>query len=603
MSRHLPHSAAGHLPGVPAPILDALDRAPWLRDLTALAPALIAAVAIYAPTLGLFFAQDDVTFLLRATGAEPTPWSFARPISEGLAWRAMVTVFGLNPAPYHAVRLILHLAATTLVYFAARRLLGGRIAGGCAAVLFGASSVGFTALHWASCIVEVLATTLTLGSFVLWLEARARDSQMLSWLSALVMAGALLSKESTILLPLVLLCIAAREGPRRALAACAPHLVMVAAIVIAFFATRTMFAYGQYTGGNAYSMNFLPGFLLANFATYLAWCVSLLDPIRDRNAIMHPEAGWLGITLIALVVTGVFAGGRRDRAPFVIGTIWFAAFLLPVLPLAHHTYLYYLYLPWAGASWALVAAARALGSPAPLRIRIAAAALAIAGFIALEARGVRLRESAIAGGLPADKTVRESVLLRNAISGLREAQLPPGTHVGFVNPFPREHHDIAGANTMVPATAAAMHSYIPLEGAMRDGKSLQLFVPGLHYEGFAVLPPPGWEDVELFLFDNDGSLKALGRGAVAYAQLGRLMIDLQRPIEAEALLRRALLLGDATADTEYLLMIAVGSQGRMIEGYDAARAFLERWPRSPYAENIRTQILVGDTVIPAASSR
>ena len=100
----------------------------------ALLPALIAAVAIYAPSLGLFFAQDDVTFLLRATGAEPTPWSFARPISEGLAWRAMAAMFGLEPAPYHAVRLILHLIATTLVYFAGRRLLGGRLAAGCAAV-------------------------------------------------------------------------------------------------------------------------------------------------------------------------------------------------------------------------------------------------------------------------------------------------------------------------------------------------------------------------------------------------------------------------------------------------------------------------------------
>lgn len=147
----------------------------------------------------------------------------------------------------------------------------------------------------------------------------------------------------------MLLCAAAREGPRRALAACAPHLVLIAVIALAFLATRAMFLYGQYTGGDAYSTNFLPGFLLANPATYLAWCVSLLDPIRDRNAVMHPEAGWLGITLIAMVVAGVFASGRRDRAPFVMGAIWFAAFLIPVLPLAHHTYLYYLYLPWAGA--------------------------------------------------------------------------------------------------------------------------------------------------------------------------------------------------------------------------------------------------------------
>ena len=600
MSRHLPHSAGVPSSGRPVPFSVAFDHAPvWARDVLALAPALIAAAAIYAPTLGLFFAQDDVTFLLRATGAEPTPWSFARPISEGLAWRVMVAAFGLEPAPYHAVRLILHLFTTTLVYIAGRRLLGGRIAAGCAAVVFGASSVGFTALHWASCIVEVLAATLALAAFVLWLEARARASRTLLWISAIVMVGALLSKENTLLLPLVLLVAAGRDGARAALAACAPHLAFASLLVLGFLATRAMFGYGQYTGGDAYALSLAPGFLLANFSTYAAWSVSLLDPIRDRNAVVRPEAQWLGIAFIAMVIALAFWSGRRDRMPFILGIAWFAAFLMPVLPLTHHTYLYYLYLPWAGAAWALVAAARALGGRTPRPLMAATAAALMAGFIGVEARGVRLRESAVVAGLPADKTVRESMLLRNAISDLRKAQLAPGTRVGFVNPFPREHHAIAGEGAMDLATAATTRSYIPLEGAMRGGRSLQLFVPGLAYAGFAVLPPRGWEDVELFLFDNDGSLEPLGRGASAHTRLGQLMIDLQRPIEAEVLLRRAVLLGDESAETEYLLMIAIGSQGRMTEGYHAAREFLARWPQSPHAGIIRSQILPGDTVVPA----
>lgn len=90
---------------------------------------------------------------------------------------------------------------------------------------------------------------------------------------------------------------------------------------------------------------------------------------------------------------------------------------------------------------------------------------------------MRWRESASAGGLPADKIGHESVLLRDEISGLRDAQLAPGTRVGFVNPFPREHHAIAGSRAMDLATAATTLSYIPLEGAMRGGKPLQLFVP------------------------------------------------------------------------------------------------------------------------------
>jgi len=38
----------------------------------------------------------------------------------------------------------------------------------------------------------------------------------------------------------------------------------------------------------------------------------------------------------------------------------------PVLPLAHHTYLYYLYLPWAGLCWAFAGAAERLARRWPV---------------------------------------------------------------------------------------------------------------------------------------------------------------------------------------------------------------------------------------------
>ena len=53
----------------------------------ALPLALAVAAAVHAPALRTFFAQDDVTFLARARGIEPTPWSLARPLSEGWMWR------------------------------------------------------------------------------------------------------------------------------------------------------------------------------------------------------------------------------------------------------------------------------------------------------------------------------------------------------------------------------------------------------------------------------------------------------------------------------------------------------------------------------------
>src|SRR5213593_3732162 len=71
--------------------------------------ALAAAAIVFARTLQMFFAQDDVTFLSRARGLEATPWSMARPLSEGWVWRTLSALFGLHPLPYHAFNFALHL--------------------------------------------------------------------------------------------------------------------------------------------------------------------------------------------------------------------------------------------------------------------------------------------------------------------------------------------------------------------------------------------------------------------------------------------------------------------------------------------------------------
>ncbi len=53
---------------------------------------------------------------------------------------------------------------------------------------------------------------------------------------------------------------------------------------------------------------------------------------------------------------------------------------------------------------------------------------------------------------------------------------------------------------------------------MRDGRALRLFLPRLRYAGFADTIPDGWEDVECFLFEQRGYLRAWGRGAAARAR-------------------------------------------------------------------------------------
>ena len=80
-------------------------------------------------------------------------------------------LFGLEPAGYLAANLALHLANTVWVYVLSRRLLGSGPAAASAATLFGASSIAFTPLHWASGNGELLSTCLALAATWLFLDA------------------------------------------------------------------------------------------------------------------------------------------------------------------------------------------------------------------------------------------------------------------------------------------------------------------------------------------------------------------------------------------------------------------------------------------------
>src|SRR5207247_7641658 len=131
---------------------------------------------------------------------------------------------------------------------------------------------------------------------------------------------------------------------------------------------------------------------------------------------------------------------------------------------------------------------------------------------------VRARERARTGDFAADRTVRESGLLDSALVSLTAARLPAGTRVGLVNPTPRVHSALADT------AGAEVTTYTPLEAALRDGMALRLFAPGLRLLGVSDTIPSAWEDAALFVYHDDGTLRAIGHGGAALAEAGTLAL-------------------------------------------------------------------------------
>jgi len=201
---------------------------------------------------------------------------------------------------------------------------------------------------------------------------------------------------------------------------------------------------------------------------------------------------------------------------------------------------------------------------------------------------VRRRESETAGAFPLDKTMRESMLLGNAVTDLRRAQVSAGDSIAFVNPAPPGVHvGLARPEDVDPATVV---SYVPLEGAMRGGESVRAFFPGTTYLGFARDLPAGWERARLFLFQDAGTLRDLGSGAAALTELGRFALRLQDWEMAEGFFERGFALGDTLPDAAYGMMAAAFFQGRRDEAMRRGREFLARWPDDPRAGELALRL-------------
>ena len=502
------------------------------------APAVGLAVLVYWSALRTFFAQDDITFLLRAT--EPLDWNrFVRPLSETLAFRIEYRFFGLDPFGYHVVGLLLHVVSVVLVYALGIALGGKRVVAAIAALLFGVSSIAFTPLHWATGVIDLLANTLLLGATWLWIESDRRGRRV-RWLAALVGLAAMLSKETALAWPLVVAVIQwRRHGIANLFRSVLPAAVAAGTFLLIFLVSGQT----QRLASVAYERTAAPEFLIQNLSTYLRWNAALHEPIRDVVAAVEPAA-WKSALPLGLAL-GLLVWQARRSGLVVVGASWWLIFLLPVLPLAHHTYLYYLYVPWAGGALALAALADQILTRWPRKIAVPAGLLGLGLYVAAEAHNIHVRQTAKREALPIDRTMRDAVLLSHALPALREAALPAGSRIAFVNPVPGAGFDLTTGTRTRPGDRGSRTSYFPLEGAMRGGETLRLFTPHLAYLGFTTTIPPTWEDAECFYYEQRGWLKRWGRGQSALMRQAEVQLAARQWSAAESTLSRVRALASA----------------------------------------------------------
>jgi tetratricopeptide (TPR) repeat protein len=303
--------------------------------------ALVAlAVAAYLPALGGGFVLDDADYvaenpLLVGLHGLWRIWTQGVPLEH--YWPVTYTVFwlehaawGLAPAGYHLVNLVLHAANAALVWRVLTRI---QVRGAwLAAAVFALHPVHVESVAWVIELKDVLSGFLYLLSFLAFVdfeEGRRRSSA----LSLALFAGAMLSKSVAVTLPLAIgLRSWWRHGrlARRDAARIAPMLGIALAMALVDVALF------RQTQPAHFDLSFVQRLLVAGraigfYAGKLVWPVDLVPiyPLWQVDA--GAASQWLP-TVAVIVALSLAAIGQRTfaRGPLAAAS-FFVVTLLPTL--------------------------------------------------------------------------------------------------------------------------------------------------------------------------------------------------------------------------------------------------------------------------------
>jgi hypothetical protein len=340
---------------------------------------LAAALALYGNTLGNDFVWDD-----RLSAAAPSlaarTGAFYRPVVM-LSFKLDGSLWGGWAGGFHLTNVVAHAAVAWLLRTLA--LAAGMGAGVAlvAALLFLAHPVQSEAVAYISGRTDILCAFWLLLALLAWRRAR-RGADVFALATSAALALALLSKETAVLVPLVLLLPAPRAETGDAgvglpeVAAARPPFPLLPLLVAGTWLLVS--GPGLYPRGLA---GRLPAIALAAFG-YLRLLLWPLDLHLER---FTPVAGWSpaaigAVGVLAVAGAGLFALARR--LPGGVLFLGLAALLyapvsgvIPVYPAVADRVLFtpehFLYLPLLGLAPLVAAAWPRRGAPLALGIALA----------------------------------------------------------------------------------------------------------------------------------------------------------------------------------------------------------------------------------------
>lgn len=270
--------------------------------------------------------------------------------------------FGLQPGPFHATNLILHVGNTLLVFWLMTLVTGGLGLGFVTTLFFAVHPVHVEPIAWIQGRKDLLFSFFFLSGLLAYIGFIRRDRRRIFYLAATVLFGlSLFSKVTAISFPFVILLLEKHftgRIDRQALARSIPFWIMSALFFLLAFVTHNAMMAGTLKKAPSYWQS-----LSAFFYAFPFYAGKILAPLKlfpgYQNKIGHdPAQAVLNFIAFVCLIALLVWGYRRKPRLVTFGVSFAILTLLPTLPFHLFGQPYedrYLYLPLAGVLAALSA--------------------------------------------------------------------------------------------------------------------------------------------------------------------------------------------------------------------------------------------------------
>jgi hypothetical protein len=261
--------------------------------------------------------------------------NFYRPITREIFYSVSYALFNLNPLGYHIISFTFFVSNCFLVYGIAERLLKRKDVALVASIFYASRGAHFTAVYWIAGFQEIGMTFFVLCSVLLYLLYIENRSKSLYVSSIICSLFALMSKETSIILPLLILLIEIYSSQKFRIDQNLKTLIYRISpfCIITFIYISRLFLNHAMISSGAYKMNFSLGTVVQNLAFYIT------------NSFNNSFEIFILSVLILIAFLEI-----ENRKCSLLSVIWFFVGLLPFIFLEEHSYPYYLSVSLVGLS-------------------------------------------------------------------------------------------------------------------------------------------------------------------------------------------------------------------------------------------------------------